>query len=282
MLGISRKELETFLIENEKVWREDSTNKDISFFRNRLRRNIIPELNLILPGSLEHIALLSSEISEVNRYIQNRAKKFFQLNFCDNCIRIPKKAPKLLVREVIKAFLFESGNHCYVNRKNINSLLVLCRSGKPGRVMLGEDKVVYFYDDKLVYENFAIEKKSGERLLFLDEVVRFGNIEAVLKDSVQEKTGDYCFWIDPAIVSGDLVVRYRRPGDRLLIKNSAGRKKVSDLFIDKKIPVFRREKVVLFCDSEKVLFVPGITCGRGVLESPKDGYLCVSVKTLKE
>ncbi len=278
MLGISRKELESYLGGFEQSWCEDLTNKDLRFFRNYLRKKVVPELDLALPGALKHISLLSSDISEHFQYVKKLTRKIFRANYGDNRLKIPRKISKVLIKELVKVFLFESGNESYVNRKNIENVVTLCRSGKSGKISLGREKLIYFSENQLSIKNKSIEKIFEEKKILSGEAINFGDLEVVLGDCLKMKRADFHFWIDPEVIKGDLIVRYRRAGDRLEIKNSKGRKKISDLFIDKKVPVFEREKVVLFCDSEKVLFVPGMVCGRGVFESPQEGHLCISVK----
>ncbi|MCZ2154997.1 MAG: tRNA lysidine(34) synthetase TilS [Bryobacterales bacterium] len=54
LLGISRLEVRDFLIESEISWREDVSNSDLTFARNRLRKKWIPELRNAWNPNLEH------------------------------------------------------------------------------------------------------------------------------------------------------------------------------------------------------------------------------------
>ena len=65
------------------------------------------------------------------------------------------------------------------------------------------------------------------------------------------------------IERGDrLVVRNRRPGDRLRPLGAPGTRKLKDLLIDRKIPRDRRDRLPLLClaqDDERIAWVPGVT-----------------------
>jgi tRNA(Ile)-lysidine synthase len=59
MLGVRRSEVEAFLRDRGQMWREDATNKDVSFTRNRVRHELMPMLRTFNPaidGTLARLA----------------------------------------------------------------------------------------------------------------------------------------------------------------------------------------------------------------------------------
>jgi tRNA(Ile)-lysidine synthase len=64
LLGVRRRELEQYLLDLEQPWREDSTNADSRFTRNRVRRLVLPVLEREFnPAVLEGL----SELAEIAR-----------------------------------------------------------------------------------------------------------------------------------------------------------------------------------------------------------------------
>ena len=64
LLGVRRRELEQYLVELKQPWREDSTNADSKFTRNRVRRLVLPVLEREFnPAVLESL----SELAEIAR-----------------------------------------------------------------------------------------------------------------------------------------------------------------------------------------------------------------------
>ena len=61
-----------------------------------------------------------------------------------------------------------------------------------------------------------------------------------------------------ATVLFPLRIRRRRPGDRIIPLGMKGRKKLSDLFIDAKVPQRRRDLTPVIEDSKGILWVPGL------------------------
>jgi tRNA(Ile)-lysidine synthase len=56
LLPFGREELRAFLLERGVAWREDETNADESFARNRVRRTILPALEAAAPGTAARLA----------------------------------------------------------------------------------------------------------------------------------------------------------------------------------------------------------------------------------
>jgi tRNA(Ile)-lysidine synthase len=59
-------------------------------------------------------------------------------------------------------------------------------------------------------------------------------------------------------VSFPVVIRNRKPGDRIQPFGIKGRKKVSSIFIDEKVPMIQRKKIPLLVDQKSVLWILGM------------------------
>ena len=64
LLGVRRSEIETFLNDRKQVWRTDSTNADLTYTRNRVRHELMPQLrsfNPLIDQTLANLAELARE-----------------------------------------------------------------------------------------------------------------------------------------------------------------------------------------------------------------------------
>jgi len=75
MLSISRAEVVQYLTEKNISWREDSTNTDEKFLRNRVRRRLVPLLNESFPDWKNGLSALASTQSLVAEYFSKNAQK---------------------------------------------------------------------------------------------------------------------------------------------------------------------------------------------------------------
>ena len=81
LLPFSREELRSFLEERGVAWREDETNENEAFERNRIRRKVLPALEAKSPGTAGRLARAadawSTRLDELDRFIDSalEAKK---------------------------------------------------------------------------------------------------------------------------------------------------------------------------------------------------------------
>ena len=73
-----------------------------------------------------------------------------------------------------------------------------------------------------------------------------------------ETTPD-CAYLDADAVQGQLIVRNARRGDRFQPLGMSAPKKLSDIFVDRKVPRAERGRLPLLCDAAGILWVPGYT-----------------------
>ncbi len=75
MLGISGAELRAMLREAGIPWREDATNQETAYFRNRIRLELMPRLEEMAAGAAGRIARTAELIGEENEAMAGAAEK---------------------------------------------------------------------------------------------------------------------------------------------------------------------------------------------------------------
>jgi tRNA(Ile)-lysidine synthase len=73
------------------------------------------------------------------------------------------------------------------------------------------------------------------------------------------KTTPDCAYLDADAVQGQLIVRNARRGDRFQPLGMPAPKKLSDIFVDRKVPRAERGRLPLLCDAAGILWVSGYT-----------------------
>lgn len=69
-LGVRRAEIEAWLSQIGQNWREDTTNADTTYTRNRIRRELLPDLGAYNPRICEHLANLATLARDEEAYWQ--------------------------------------------------------------------------------------------------------------------------------------------------------------------------------------------------------------------
>ena len=72
------------------------------------------------------------------------------------------------------------------------------------------------------------------------------------------QTGTAAVMVDASGIGSHLIVRYRRPGDRLTPLGAPGRKKVQDVLVDRKVPKDDRDRVpIVTTEQGDIVWVAG-------------------------
>ena len=83
-----------------------------------------------------------------------------------------------------------------------------------------------------------------------------GREEAVSGKELPQKSYTKCFDYD--IIKSGLCIRYRRPGDELVIDSRGKRQKLKSYFINEKVPKEKRDRILLIAEEEQIVWIPGM------------------------
>ncbi|MEW5830490.1 MAG: tRNA lysidine(34) synthetase TilS, partial [Chloroflexota bacterium] len=83
-------------------------------------------------------------------------------------------------------------------------------------------------------------------------------IPALARERIQKNEDPFQVWLDADRLAGQLSLRSRRPGDRFEPYGMEGHTmKLSDFFINVKLPQRARESWPLLCQGDEIVWVPG-------------------------
>ena len=297
MLGISRKEVERFLNRSKISWREDSSNADDSYLRNRVRHTVIPmlewELNPEIKDTLVKTADVLREDNELLELMAEEALKVCRVG--KKCLDLTelRQEHRSLVRRILLMWLLE----CGVEREAVDlglvsevEKLVSGRKANAAVSVTGGMTVTREYGRLTIGR--VVKRKLGvfRRTLPVPGRLNIASAGAVIKSSITseivKKRGRPGVYPASATVSRKMVgrkkivVRSWADGDRISPMGMKGSKKLKDVFIDLKIPASDRKKIPIFeCDDE-IIWVPGYRVARGWCVKEGDSAVLLSVDRL--
>jgi tRNA(Ile)-lysidine synthase len=256
LLIFSRREIEEYAHEKGILWREDRTNSETKYLRNKIRKNILPLLkdlngnfeqsfvNTI--ANLKETFVLSEDASKLHYaevVTQKRDSLYFDI----------KKIKKL---SLPKAYLYKWFQpYGFTAWKDIEYLL---DSGS-GKKIYSEDYVLLKNRDELILYSILSEKKEEEKYYL--EQNQF--LSYPLKLSVEtfydtELALDKSFiLVDEDLIKFPLTVRKVKEGDSFKPFGMTGTKKVNKYFKDEKFSQFQKENTWLLCSEDKIIWIIG-------------------------
>lgn len=276
LLNCLREEIDAYVLENSVPYVEDETNLSDRYTRNKIRLNILPDLERAVPGAIKNISRFSARAAEDEEYFENIIIKLGLLSQeIDGCALSFCKERAIFKRAALKAIKF-FGNKIDYTADHLDKLyeLQFADLGKKfcflGLEVIKEDKKIVFYpseqNDKkfcgVPFNSYVSEKKHsycGELLFITNSEADFDKSTLCLRNDegyrVPGKLRILRFDLDA--IPSTAQVRFMERGDRFT-KFGGGTKNLGDYFTDKKIPQRRRKTIPLVADGNDILIVGGM------------------------
>lgn len=247
MLDITRGEVEEYLAENWISHVEDSSNAADTFLRNRIRHGVMPTLKEENPSIVPNLSALAQRLRQDEDALHTLAE---ELDAGD--VEVLKNAHPALRRRALSRLLQTAGLP-EPNSSHIAQAEALVFSQKPSAF-------ARFPGGVMLRRNYNRLEPAGELpqlepvTLCPGQSVRLSNgMEVRCQPADDGENTPYSFLVCPR---GAVTVRSRLPGDEMTL--TGGSKSLKKIFIDRKIPAFRRPSVPVAADETGVLGVCGI------------------------
>lgn len=248
LLETSRDDVLAYLRSRGLAWREDHTNLDPRFSRNRIRHQLLPELvrdwNPNLPELLAHHAGLAQDdeeywAGEVDRRMPAAVDDAVVLN-CDDLSGLP---PALSRRIIRRALGVVKGDLRQIDFSHIETILEMIRrpSGHYRVQVPGVDALRSF-----CWVRFSgIPRGPRERdfqipIPAMPSEIRVPGSHLILGFELTENSEETRDTIDWSRVDGPLILRNWRPGDAYRGTADQRKHKLKTLFHEARVPLWER------------------------------------------
>lgn len=266
LLDVTRGEVEAFLRERGVRWREDSSNREPRFSRNRIRHELLPRLkedwNPGLPAALAHLADLAyeeelwwaGEIARLARQMFTRSPGSLEVS-ARELAQLPRAVARRLIRHAIRQV---KGSLQGVQFSHIENVLALPEAG--GKAELPGIHVIRSFDWLRLAVPGQMRQNSleGEVTVPGRRISPDGN-SMICLDLIRRKQGaDACATLKSdlyfAAIPERLVLRGWKPGDRYCPVGHTNDRKLKELFQRERIPSWRRPFWPILCCGDKILW----------------------------
>ena len=292
LIDCSRELIRKYLVDNKIGWREDSSNADLGYARNRIRRELIPYLEKNFnPQVIDTLARETALARETWDFLETQAAATGEYLLDENDENtdidihyVSLSAAKLssyhpaLQKQILRRILREHfGSLEDVGAAHIESLVALCKAAHGnGEVELPHDlRGVRQFDRLLLRKRQpVIEAPEFSCTLtipgqcFIDEIKTELQCTIIhLSTDMKVATDDFHrrVLLDPVVLPESLTVRSRKPGDHY---GGVGHRKVKKLLIDNRIPQEQRAKLMMIATGDAVIWIPGFKPARGYAARP--------------
>jgi tRNA(Ile)-lysidine synthase len=237
-LEVRRAELQEFLRARGQAWREDSSNRDLSFLRNRARFAVLPVMKESFgEAAVENLA----DLAEIARAEEEHWEYGHpEVRAAEGGLKVASltKLPLAAQRRLVRNWLEANAGAGGVSFRVIEDVLALA-AGAAGRTLeLPGRRILRRTQRDLLWETAGNPPPADyEYILPVPgsvEVRELGvRIQATLTDWERVPESERSQVLDPEKVGGQLRIRNWRAGDRFWPANTSQPKKVKELLSDR-------------------------------------------------
>jgi len=309
LIELNRSEIEMFLREHNIKYRNDETNLNDIYYRNKVRNLVFPFIEKNLSSDLTaNLNRLSYIVKDDNDFLTDETNQHYIKCRTENGINLEQfnNLHDAIKRRIIR-ILYENstGNAQNLEFVHIESVLTICKKDMNKSINLPGGFIA-----NRIYNELFIYKQSNEATefcydLIIDEplfIPELGKTVKVSADNAMKPQFNFADaklnnplrkGVAPPTCKNNLIggaiintctkafscdimkvgmkIRSRLPGDRIYLSEIKGHKKISDYFIDNKIPRSLRSKIPLLTIGSDVLWImdeKGMTSGKYFAENP--------------
>lgn len=261
LLKYTKEDIINYNKSNNIKYYNDSSNQSTNYTRNRYRLNILPLLKKEDKNIHKKYLKYSKTLIEYDDYIKREVKRNINNVYKDNIINIDNL--NKLDTFLIKNILYNIMNNIYQNKNNIitdrhiQNIISLLNNTKPNiKIDLPNNKEIVKEYNKLIIKDKTSDIKNY-KIEFNDKI----EIENLIIEKIKSEDDDsnsVCR-LNSKDIALPLYIRNREDGDYIILKGSNNRKKIKEIFIEKKLPLKKRNNYPLLVDSNNnIIWIPNI------------------------
>ncbi len=296
LLNTWREEIEAYCAQHGLSPRRDSTNRSTRFLRNRIRLELLPLLETYNPRLRRRLLEMSGLLREEWNLITENVEKAWEQ------ILVERNSSFIALDEqVLRAYSIPMRRHLL--RRGVEELFGRPRD-LPFRTL---QRAALWVDAASSYlslsRDLVLRRQAGQIYLLFPEAsllsawpqipvdreffpvplngtIRLGSgwelstqmlssFELAWKNA-QQNTNPYQAWMDISGIPGPLILRPPRKGERFAPLGMHGhRVKLSDLFVNRKIPAVVRARWPILSAGEEILWVVGLRLAERIRLHPQ-------------
>lgn len=283
LLDVGRDDIRVFLHDRGLAFREDPSNADLRIPRNRIRAELIPLLaRSYNPRIVPILSRYADRTREEWRWLHAAARELIGQAVRGDApewtvsVDVLRDAHPAVARAAVRDVLEQASGGRVITWDHVTRALACCERDFQGRV----DFPGHVWERRGVYAVLTSRPHAHRRPDAVDGwTERFRHLLSIPGETRIVELGATLTAVVASQPSGSMPVsdceesvtvradrwsgapwsvRTRRPGDRIALSRPTGRKKLQDLFVDRKVPRIRRDSVPLVVDEhDRIVWVVG-------------------------
>jgi len=260
LLFATRKKIEEYCIDNHIIFREDKSNAESRYTRNKIRHHVIPVLMEINPSVKDTLNETADRLSGIDDFITGYIDDIRSQISIVKGSEIVFDVDKLKLHLKTRALIFELFSRYGVTGSLTDELLRLI-SGSTGKKIFSKTHTLLRNRNELIVTPLVNRSREHYEIAIVEDFLSVPGIKsAVLKNAGP----DYKISREKNVASIDsgklrfpLIIRGWKAGDTFYPLGMKQKKKLSDFFIDEKYSLIKKENTLLLESEGEIVWIIG-------------------------
>jgi tRNA(Ile)-lysidine synthase len=261
LLFATRSEILKYARDHGIPHREDASNRETKYRRNKIRHDVIPIMEQLNPGFIEtmcgNINRLNEALLIFRQAIEHTRRELFSRESEQTCINI-QSLRALAPQETWLYELFSPYGFTRSQCEGIGQIM----DSEPGRRSISPTHQLYKDRERLILVETA---STGFQRYYLDSPENLSalpfsmDVQVVERDDLEEIPRDpRTACLDYDEIQFPLTIRHWLHGDYFYPLGMEQMKKLSDFFVDQKVPVPEKERTWILASGRKIVWIMGM------------------------
>jgi len=269
LIEIGRADIESYLSAGNIPFVVDSSNRGMEYFRNRIRRTLVPVMKELNPSLADTMAGTASILQEEERYFDIVVTKTLMKMISrkmDKRIELflapMESMDTVILRRVLRRAIEETDGLRGICFSHVEDIIGLVKGGVSGSRL-------YLPRGIRVIREYAILAITSEKAGRIDQYELLPPAEIAVKgtgkviraslESAGKDAGDgrSSVLLDAGSMKFPLRIRPRAAGDFFSPMGFGRRKKLQDFFVDEKVPRDERDMVPIVASGDDIVWIAG-------------------------
>lgn len=244
LLSFKRSEIHEYAVQNAINWREDSSNSELKYTRNKLRNEFLPFLRKQLPNIDQSVLLINHQMQQLQLQLESEIEPIQRECITAKVIRYT------LLSDLNELQQFELFRQLDLPAKLIQELPRVQQKGA----------WIPLTANAFGFQRIAKGTEGFELIMKVNEELPKLIISTV--SELPELFSKNEIYLDAEKLKGQPRIRKPELGDRMQLIGTQGSKLLSDIIAGSKLTFVQKEQVVVVCDDQAILWCPGLCVGR--------------------
>ena len=242
---------------NKLEWREDGSNSDTKYLRNKIRHELVPRLKELHPTFLENFDTTLKNLKGSESILENHVKDLKKRLFVEKDGVVSISIKKMVELHPIEPYIYELfKDYGFTAWADINALL----NAPSGKEVFSKTHRLLKDREHLLLKKLEDSSDSVENFSLHENVKELKhpvNLTFETVERFQKGSDSNILYCDKKTLKYPLTVRKWREGDYFYPLGMKGKKKLSKYFKDEKMDVISKENQWLLCSDDQVVWIIG-------------------------